>query len=62
MYERLDSTVISVRLIFLSPFRPVNWLMRGVQWIVNYQAALQVFYEYRVPSLIPCYAVEYRLC
>ena len=61
VYERLDFRVVGVRLIFLSPFRPISWLMRGLQWIVNYRVPLQVFYEYHVSSLIPCYAVEYRL-
>lgn len=50
-----------VRLLFHSPFRWLNWLMKGLQWLVNRRPSWQLFYEVHLSSLVPCYAVEYIL-
>ena len=57
MYFQTDR----VRLLFHSPFKWLNWLMKGFQWLVNQRPSWQLFYEYHLSSFVPCYAVEYSL-
>jgi SAM-dependent methyltransferase len=61
VYAKIRFRAVSTRLIFWSPFRPLHWLMKGFQWLVNRGAGLQFFYEYHLSSLVPCYAIEYVL-
>jgi SAM-dependent methyltransferase len=61
VYTEIRFQVVSTRLIFWSPFRLLHWLMNGFQWFVNRGAAPQLFYEYHLSSLVPCYAIEYVL-
>ncbi len=50
-----------VRLLFQSPFRWLNWLMKGFQWLINRRVSWQLFYEYHLSAFVPCYAIEYTL-
>jgi hypothetical protein len=59
VYTEIRFQAVSTRLIFWSPFRPVNWLIKSFQWLVNRGVGLQLFYEYHLSSLVPCYAIEY---
>lgn len=60
-YIALHFEVTNIRLLFDSPFRPLRWLLKGLQWVVNRGASLQLFYEFHLSPLIPCYAIEYHL-
>jgi SAM-dependent methyltransferase len=59
VYREFGFRIISVRLIFQSPFGLLNALSKGLQMVVNSSRALQVFYEFHMAPIIPCYAVEY---
>jgi SAM-dependent methyltransferase len=61
VYTTLRFQTVLVRLIFKSPFRLLNWLMKGFQWLFNRRAGLQLFYECHLAPLVPCYAIEYVL-
>jgi predicted SAM-dependent methyltransferase len=50
-----------VRLLFQSPFRWLNWPMKGFQWLINRRISWQLFYEYHLSTFVPCYAIEYTL-
>lgn len=47
-----------LRLRFISPFRPIDWCYRVVEWIVNAAPLTQELYEHSFCYLIPCYGVE----
>lgn len=61
VYTEIRFQPVSTRLIFWSPFRPLYWLMKSFQWLVNRGTGLQLLYEYHLSSLVPCYAIEYVL-
>jgi SAM-dependent methyltransferase len=61
VYTGIRFEAVSTRLIFWSPFRLLYWPMKGFQWLVNRGAGLQLFYEYHLSSLVPCYSIEYVL-
>jgi predicted SAM-dependent methyltransferase len=61
VYAGLRFQAVSVRLIFESPFRWLKCLLKGFQWLVNRRVGLQLFYEYHLSALVPCYAIEYVL-
>jgi SAM-dependent methyltransferase len=61
VYKQLKFHIVNVRLIFKSPFRMLNWLDKGIQLWVNRSVGMQLFYEYYLSSLIPCYAIEFLL-
>ena len=54
VYSVLRFRTVRVRLIFKSPFRWLNWLMKEFQWLVNRREGYQLFYEYRLLCLVPC--------
>lgn len=60
-YSDIRFQTLSVRLLFKSPFFLFHWLLKGVQWIINRHPRWQLFFEYHLAGVIPCYAVEYRL-
>ena len=60
-YTDINFQTDRVRLLFHSPFRWANWFMKGLQWLVNQRPSWQLFFEYHLSSLVPCYAVEYIL-
>jgi SAM-dependent methyltransferase len=61
VYTEIRFQAVSTRLIFWSPFRLLYWPMKGFQLLVNCGTAPQLFYEYHLSSLVPCYAIEYVL-
>jgi predicted SAM-dependent methyltransferase len=61
VYSTLRFHTQTVRLLFYSPFRSLNWVMKGLQWLINRSAKTQLFYEFHLSSLFPCYAIEYTL-
>lgn len=61
VYTNIFFQTERVRLLFQSPFRWLNWLMKGFQWLVNKRPSWQLFYEYHLSSFVPCYAIEYSL-
>ncbi|MFO7540905.1 MAG: methyltransferase domain-containing protein [Chloroflexota bacterium] len=60
-YSDIRFETVSVRLLFKSPFRLLNWLMKAWQWLVNRTVTGQLFFEYHLSALVPCYALEYIL-
>jgi SAM-dependent methyltransferase len=61
VYTNLRLKTVSVRLLFQSPFKWLNWLLKACQLIVNINPRTQLFYEYHLSSFIACYALEYKL-
>lgn len=60
-YSAVRWQTVSVRLLFKSPFAVMHWLLKGVQWLVNRRSRWQMFFEYHLAGIIPCYAIEYQL-
>lgn len=60
-YSDIRFQTVSVRLLFKSPFKTLNWLMKAGQWLVNRTVTGQLFFEYHLSALVPCYALEYIL-
>lgn len=60
-YTELGYEVITVRLLFESPFKLIRWAMKAFQWVINQNTNLQIFYEFHMSHLIPCYAIEFVL-
>lgn len=50
-----------IRLRFISPFRSINLLYRGVEWLVNLSRRTQELYEHSFCYWIPCYGIEATL-
>lgn len=61
VYSNVRLRTEKVRLIFRSPFRGLNWLMKGYQLLFNASPKWQLFYEFHLAGIIPCYAIEYNL-
>lgn len=51
----------SVRLLFKSPFRLLHWPMKVMQWLINRTRTGQLFYEFHLSVILPCYALEFHL-
>ena len=60
-YSDIRLRTLSVRLLFKSPFRLLHWPMKAMQWLINRTRTGQMFYEFHLSALIPCYALEFRL-
>jgi hypothetical protein len=57
-YTDIRIRILSVKLIFLSPFRGRNLFKRIIGRIVNAHSYLQEFYEENLCYLLPCYGME----
>ena len=60
-YSTIRFQKMQVRLLFNSPFRLFHIIMKAFQWLINRSNQFQLFYEYHLSSLIPCYAIEFVL-
>lgn len=60
-YSSVTFQTRQVRLIFHSPFRLLNGIMKLFQWLINKRVSWQLFFEYHLSKMIPCYAIEYYL-
>jgi predicted SAM-dependent methyltransferase len=61
VYSDIRFETVSVRLLFQSPFKALHWLMKAGQWLINQTTTGQLFFEYHLSVLLPCYALEYVL-
>lgn len=57
-YTDVRIRIVSVRLIFQSIFRGVNFIKKLIEKMVNSSSWMQEFYEENLCTLIPCYGVE----
>lgn len=60
-YSDIRLQTLSVRLLFKSPFRLLHWSLKAAQWLINRTRTGQLFYEFHLSALLPCYALEFRL-
>ena len=60
-YNDLDFKVMSIRLVFRSPFRWRNWLRKRVETVVNLTPWMQEFYEENLGCIIPAFEIRVDL-
>jgi SAM-dependent methyltransferase len=60
-YSSTRFKTLQIRLLFKSPFRLLHISMKILQWFINRNNTLKLFYEYHLSSFFPCYAIEYIL-
>lgn len=61
VYSEVRFQTVKVRLLFKSPFWLLDRAIKIVQWLVNRTVTGQIFFEYHLASIFPCYALEYVL-
>ena len=61
VYSDLSLETVSVRLLFKSPFERITKLLKPFQFVINRSRKLQIFYEFHLATIFPCYAIEYHL-
>ena len=57
-YTEIRVKILSQRLRFFSPHRPLHLLKKLIEKIVNHSTRTQEFYEENFSSLIPCYGMD----
>ncbi len=57
-YSNIRIVVVNRRLIFSSYFKPLHYIKKGFQVLVNSHPAFQEFYEENLCWVIPCHGIE----
>jgi len=57
-YGNTRIEIESIKLVFTSPFRILNYGKKIFQAIINSHSAIQEFYEENLSRIIPCYGME----